>query len=55
MSGYAIEVEHVTKTYKLYENNRRRIIESLFPKAKPQYKGRLSALSEKTAAENLLC
>lgn len=37
MSGYAIEVEHVTKTYKLYENNRRRIIESLFPKAKPQY------------------
>lgn len=38
MGEYAIEVSHLTKTYKLYENNKRRIIEGLFPKVKPQYK-----------------
>lgn len=38
MNEFAIEVNNLTKTYKLYEDNRRRIIESLFPKAKPQYK-----------------
>lgn len=38
MSEFAIEVNDLTKTYRLYENNRRRIIESLFPNAKPQYK-----------------
>lgn len=38
MSENAIEVSHLTKTYKLYESNKRRIIEGLFPKAKPQYK-----------------
>lgn len=38
MGEYAIEVSHLTKTYKLYENNKRRIIEGLFPKAKPQFK-----------------
>ena len=38
MSEYAIEVEHLTKTYKLYENNKRRIIEGIFPFVQPQYK-----------------
>lgn len=38
MSEFAIEVSNLTKTYRLYENNRRRIIESLFPNVKPQYK-----------------
>mgnify|MGYP002516632266 FL=1 len=38
MSENAIEVRNLTKTYKLYENNKRRIIEGLFPKAKPHYK-----------------
>ena len=38
MSQYAIEVEHLTKTYKLYKNNKRRIIEGLFPFVEPQYK-----------------
>lgn len=38
MSENAIEVRNLTKTYKLYESNKRRIIESLFPKAKPHYK-----------------
>ena len=38
MSDYAIEVSHLTKTYKLYESNKRRIIEGLFPNAKPHYK-----------------
>ena len=38
MSDYAIEVEHLTKTYKLYENNKRRIIEGIFPFVQPQYK-----------------
>ncbi|MDE7313832.1 MAG: ABC transporter ATP-binding protein [Eubacterium sp.] len=38
MGEYAIEVDHLTKTYKLYQNNKRRIIEGLFPKVKPQYK-----------------
>ena len=33
----AIEVKHLTKSYKLYKNNKRRIIEGLFPHAKPQY------------------
>lgn len=37
MSEFAIEVKNLTKTYRLYESNRRRIIESLFPKAKPHY------------------
>lgn len=32
-----IEVNNLTKTYKLYKNNKRRIIEGLFPNAKPQY------------------
>ena len=44
MSEYAIEVTDLTKTYKLYENNKRRIIEGLFPFAKPQYK-KFNALS----------
>ncbi|MBQ7943970.1 MAG: ABC transporter ATP-binding protein [Lachnospiraceae bacterium] len=38
MGEFAIEVNDLTKTYKLYENNKRRIIEGLFPNAKPQYK-----------------
>lgn len=38
MNEYVIEVEHLTKTYKLYKNNKRRIVEGLFPQAKPQYK-----------------
>ncbi len=38
MNDYAIEVNNLKKTYKLYNNNKRRIIESLFPNAKPQYK-----------------
>lgn len=38
MSNVAIEVNNLTKTYKLYENNKRRIIEGLFPKAKPHHK-----------------
>lgn len=38
MSEYAIEVKDLTKTYRLYDSNRRRIIESLFPCKKPQYK-----------------
>lgn len=38
MSEIAIQVENLTKTYKLYENNKRRIIEGLFPKVKPHYK-----------------
>ncbi len=38
MSEFAIQVRNLTKTYKLYENNKRRIIEGLFPKAKPHYK-----------------
>lgn len=37
MSEFAIEVKNLTKTYRLYESNRRRIIEGLFPKAKPHY------------------
>ena len=37
MSEYAIKVSNLTKTYKLYESNKRRIIEGLFPKAKPHY------------------
>ena len=32
-----IEVKNLTKTYKLYKNNKRRIIEGLFPNVKPQY------------------
>ena len=31
MSNIAIEVKNVSKVYKLYEDNRRRIIEGLFP------------------------
>ena len=38
MGEFAIEVKNLMKTYKLYENNKRRIIEGLFPKAKPHYK-----------------
>ena len=38
MSEYAIEVTDLTKTYKLYESNKRRIIEGLFPFVKPQYR-----------------
>lgn len=38
MSDFAIEVNNLTKTYKLYDDNRRRIIESLFPNVKPKYK-----------------
>lgn len=38
MSEFAIEVNNLTKTYKLYDDNRRRIIESLFPHVKPKYK-----------------
>lgn len=38
MSEFAIEVNNLTKTYKLYENNKRRIIEGLFPKVKPRYR-----------------
>lgn len=38
MKEIAIEVKKVTKSYKLYENNRRRIVEGLFPHVKPQYK-----------------
>ena len=38
MEELAIRVDHLTKTYKLYENNKRRIIEGLFPFAKPKYK-----------------
>lgn len=38
MSEFAIEVNNLTKTYKLYDDNRRRIIESLFPNVKPKYK-----------------
>lgn len=36
-SETAIEVKNLTKTYRLYSNNKRRIIESLFPHVKPQY------------------
>ncbi len=38
MGELAIEVKKLTKTYKLYNSNRRRIIESLFPCAKQQYR-----------------
>lgn len=38
MSDFAIQVLNLTKTYKLYSNNKRRIVEGLFPHAKPQYK-----------------
>ena len=38
MGNIAIEVKNLTKTYKLYESNKRRIIEGLFPSAKPHYK-----------------
>lgn len=38
MSEFAIEVSQLTKTYRLYENNKRRIVESLFPFVKPQHK-----------------
>ena len=38
MSEYAIEVEHLTKSYKLYDSNKRRIIEGLFPFVNPKYK-----------------
>lgn len=38
MVEYAIDVNHVTKTYKLYENNKRRIVEGLFPFVPPKYK-----------------
>ena len=37
MGEYAIEVNNLTKTYKLYESNKRRIVEGLFPMAKPHY------------------
>lgn len=45
MDDFAIQVNHVTKTYKLYENNKRRIIESLFPTVKPQFK-KFNALND---------
>ncbi len=45
MGEYAIEVNNLTKTYRLYDSNRRRIIESLFPCVKPQYK-EFNALKE---------
>ena len=38
MGNYAIQVNNLTKTYKLYDSNKRRIIESLFPMVKPKYK-----------------
>ncbi len=38
MSNIAIEVKNVSKVYKLYEDNRRRIIEGLFPFIEPKYK-----------------
>lgn len=38
MGEYAIEVSELTKTYRLYDSNKRRILEGLFPKAKPHYK-----------------
>lgn len=38
MEEYAIDVDHLTKTYKLYENNKRRIVEGLFPFVTPKYK-----------------
>lgn len=38
MGQIAIEVHELTKTYKLYENNKKRIIEGLFPFAKVQHK-----------------
>ena len=47
MGEYAIEVNNLTKTYRLYDSNRRRIIESLFPCVKPQYK-EFNALKEVT-------
>nr|WP_318684954.1 ABC transporter ATP-binding protein [uncultured Acetatifactor sp.] len=37
MSEFAIQVKNLTKTYKLYQNNKRRIIEGLFPKIKSQH------------------
>ncbi|MBR4983275.1 MAG: ABC transporter ATP-binding protein [Lachnospiraceae bacterium] len=37
MSEYAIEVNHLTKSYKLYANNKRRIIEGLVPGVKKQH------------------
>lgn len=37
LDGNVIEVKNLTKTYKLYKDNKRRIIESLFPNVKPQY------------------
>lgn len=37
MEKIAIEVKNITKTYKLYENNRKRIIEGLFPFVKVQH------------------
>ena len=45
MGNIAIEVKNLTKTYKLYESNKRRIIEGLFPGAKPHYK-EFNALSD---------
>jgi len=38
MEKIAIEVNNLTKTYKLYEDNKKRIIEGLFPFAKVQHK-----------------
>jgi ABC-type polysaccharide/polyol phosphate transport system ATPase subunit len=45
MSEFSIEVSQLTKTYRLYENNKRRIVESLFPFVKPQHK-EFNALSD---------
>ena len=38
MGEIAIQVSGLTKTYKLYDDNRRRIVESLFPNAKQKHK-----------------
>ena len=38
MENRAIKVTNLTKTYKLYGNNKRRILESLFPFVKQQHK-----------------
>lgn len=45
MNDNAIVVKDLTKTYKLYESNKRRILEGLFPFCKQQHKD-FNALSE---------
>ena len=45
MNDNAIIVKELTKTYRLYESNKRRILEGLFPFCKQQHKD-FNALSE---------